>query len=325
MKGSRFLVTALLVLSFAACKKDKAKDTEVGSGSAVASGSPVAGSGSDVAGSGSAVAGSGSDAGSGSANAGDVLMSKKGGNCPTLVATSTTKVTVDEKKGTVTVGIAATDANAVASIQARTKAWKDRKDDGGGSAHDSKGSKGGDSGICAVAAPALEVAEAKDTKDGVTITLKLDADGAKMDDAAKKATFAEVQARADKGAEWMKANLKEAPGGQGGTGDGGGNHGRDHSGKGDATGKQGGGTGGGAGTGGGGGAGTGGGSGKGSAAKTCPKGGVVWAGGEPPKGCSVAHDGCCYADGDDACAAIGCPKDKCVIAESFPGQPQCKK
>jgi hypothetical protein len=201
-------------------------------------------------------------------------MSRKGGNCPTLVATSTTKVTVDEKKGTVTVAIAATDRNAVESIQTRVAAWKDREADGASGIHDSKGGKGGDSGICAVAAPSLEVAEAKDTKDGASITLKLDAEGAKLDDAGKKAALAEVQARADKGAEWMKENLKNEPGGQGGTGDGGGKHGRDHSGKGDAKGKEGGGGGGGTGgghqdgTGGGGGQGAGGGGGgSGSGAK----------------------------------------------------------
>jgi hypothetical protein len=198
-------------------------------------------------------------AGSGSGAGSDTLMSKKGGNCPSLVATSTTKVTIDEKKWTATVDVTAADKNAVATIQARTKAWKDRNPDSGANTHDSKGGMGGDDGICAVAAPGLAVGDAKDTKDGVTITLKLDEETAKGDDAAKKAALAEVQARADKSVQWMKDNLKVEPGGQGGTGDGGGQHGRDHSGKGDMKGKEEKGSGGGGGSGGG----TGGGTGKG--------------------------------------------------------------
>jgi hypothetical protein len=165
--------------------------------------------------------------------------------------------------------------NAIATIQARTKAWKDRNPDSKTNTHDSKGGMGGDDGVCAVASPGVMVAAAKDTKDGVSITLGLDAEAAKADDTAKKAALAAVQTRAEKGASWMKDNLKDAPGGQGGTGDGGGDHGRDHSGKGDAKGKEekggggtgtGGGTGGGNkdGTGGGGGAGQGGGSGSGT-------------------------------------------------------------
>src|SRR5687767_4181069 len=123
MKASRLLLALALVAPLAGgCKKDKPATTDTaGSGTAATgSGSDVAGSaaGSDMAGSGSAGAAAGSDtagsaaAGSGSdagSAGGDTLMSRKGGNCPTLVATSTTKVTVDDKKGTVTVAIAATD------------------------------------------------------------------------------------------------------------------------------------------------------------------------------------------------------------------------
>lgn len=277
MKASRLVIAMALVVPLViGCKKKKTEPTgDTGSGSSMtASGSDMTmGSGSQMAGSGSDMtmgSGSGSQM-AGSGSAADTLMSKKGGNCPSLVATSTTKVTLDEKKWTATIAVAATDKNAIASIQARTKAWKDRNPASATNAHDSKGGQGGDEGVCAEGAPGMVVADAKDTKDGVTITLKLDAETAKGDDAAKKAALAEVQARADKGAAWMKDNLKSEPGGQGGTGDGGGKHGRDHSGKGDASGKEGSGSGTGGGkqdgTGGGGGKGTGGGSGGGSGAK----------------------------------------------------------
>jgi hypothetical protein len=272
--SSRLLITLALVFPVAGgCKKKPAESTGDGSGSALTGSGSDTGAGSNT-GAGSAIAGAGSDTGAGSAMAGsdsagggDTRMSRKGGNCPTLVATSTTKVTIDDKNGTATVAISAADKNAVVTIQERTKAWKDRKPDSASGMHDSKGGKGGDEGMCAVAAPRLAVAEVKNTKDGASITLTLDAEGTKLAAPEQKLALAEVQARADKGAAWMADNLQLEPGGQGGTGPGSGAHGRDHSGKGDAKGMEGKGSGGGEGIGGGKQDGTGGGGGKGSGGK----------------------------------------------------------
>jgi len=55
----------------------------------------------------------------------------------------------------------------------------------------------------------------------------------------------------------------------------------------------------------------------------CPEGGVVPVAGPddgPPENCEVLFEGCCYAQGLDACAAAGCADDECVVAESYPGQ-----
>jgi hypothetical protein len=251
------IALALALPVAAGCKKDENKDQPVpdpGSGTAV-----TPGSGSDV-GSGSAM---------GSAAPVPELMSKKGGNCPNLVAGSTTKATPDDaaskkaNRAIVAMEITATDKNAIVSIQERAKALQERKPEPGAQ-HNSKGAMGGDEGICAAVTPHFEIVEVKNTDGGVVMMLGLD----KETDAtpANKATvLAQLQERVQKGADWMAANLKVEPGGQGGTGDGGGKHGRDHSGKGDMKGKDGAGSGGGggAGTGGGGGAGTGGGGGAG--------------------------------------------------------------
>ena len=226
----------------------------MGTGSDMGTG---AATGSDMAGTGS---GTGAGTGSGEAPGGN-LMSKKGGNCPNLVAGAITKVTIDQKKFQATVEITSTDKNAIATVQSRAKAFKDRKKEATpGGTHDSKGSKNGEEGMCAVAQPPFEVASVKDLKNGTSMVLKLDAATTK-DPAASAKAFDAIQARADSGAAWVKDNLKLEPGGQGGTGAGSGKHGRDHSGKGDAKGMEGGG--GGKGTGGGGGKGTGGGKGGG--------------------------------------------------------------
>jgi hypothetical protein len=197
------------------------------------------------------------------------LMSKKGGNCPNLVATATTKAAPDDaatkkaNRAIVVMTISATDKNAVVSIQERTKALAERKV-APGAQHDSKGSMGGDEGLCAALTPHFEIVATKDTPEGVEIQLALDKETDETP-ATKATVLASLQDRITKGTEWMAANVKTEPGGQAGTGDGGGKHGRDHSGQGDMKGKEAGsggdGTGGGAGTGGGGGAGTGGGSG----------------------------------------------------------------
>jgi hypothetical protein len=262
MKATRLVIALALVLSLAAgCKKDGNKDQpapDPGSGAATPGSGSAMGAGSDL--------GSGSAMGAGSAAAPE-LMSKKGGNCPNLVAGSTTKATPDDaaskkaNRGMVAMEVTATDKNAIVTIQERAKALKERTPEAG-TQHNSKGAMGGDEGLCAVLTPHFEIVEVKNTDTGVVMMLGLD----KETDAtpANKATvMAQLQERVQKGADWMTANLKTAPGGQGGTGDGGGKHGRDHSGKGDMSGKEGSGAGtgggGGAGTGGGGGAGTGGG------------------------------------------------------------------
>ena len=260
-----------------ACKKKEA-DQGAGTGSEMAgTGTGTAAGTADMAGTGSGTGmGTGDGTGAGTGSAADTLMSRKGGNCPNLVAGATTKVTVDQKKFTATVEITATDKNAIATIQARAKTFKDRKKEAApsGGTHDAKGSMSGDEGMCAAATPPFAVASSKDLKNGAQLVLKLDAAATKDASVSAKA-FEEIQARADKGAAWVKDNLKLEPGGQGGTGAGSGKHGRDHSGKGDAKGMEEGGTGGGAGTGGGkkdgtgggGGAGKSGGAGSGSATK----------------------------------------------------------
>ncbi len=258
MKASRLVIALALVLPLAAgCKKDENKDQPA----------PDPGSGTATPGSGSAIdVGSGSAMGSGSA-AEPELMSKKGGNCPNLVAGSTTKATPDDKaskkanRGTVAMEITATDKNAIATIQERAKALQARKPEPGAQ-HNSKGAMGGDEGLCAALTPHFEIVEVKATDGGVMMMLALDKET--DENAANKATvLAQLQERIQKSADWMAGNLKIEPGGQGGTGDGGGKHGRDHPGKGDMKGKDGAG-GSGAGTGGGGGAGTGGGGGSGT-------------------------------------------------------------
>lgn len=44
--------------------------------------------------------------------------------------------------------------------------------------------------------------------------------------------------------------------------------------------------------------------------------------GELPQDCGFVVNDCCYATGDAACAAAGCP-DTCMILESYPAQIRC--
>jgi hypothetical protein len=217
-----------------------------GAGAGTGSASDTAGSGSDTAGAGSA------------APAGE-LMSKGGGNCPSMVLGAETKAELKGKDVILT--ITATDKDAIATIQKRAEELlKEKADAPGGTVHDQKGSQGGVKGICPVFWEDGGKAESKKDAKGVVITIT-----PKDKPDALKAT---IDARITKADEWVKANIKPGDAGnKGGVGGGSGEHGGTHSGSGDGKGKdrQGDGKGGGAGTGGGGGAGTGGGSGDGSA------------------------------------------------------------
>lgn len=271
MRAMRIAMTLLAVsLAFgsAACKKkEKAGDTtSMGSGSAVTtdtgSGSAHTMAGSDhmMAGSDHMMAGSGSGAGSGSA---DEKMAKRGGNCPSTVAGSTTKAEL--KDGKIILTITSADKDALAAIQKRTEEILKEKTDGGapGTGHDQKGTHGGGMGLCPVhlgeGGSATSKTDAKGTV--ITITPKGNAESLK----------AEIDSRITKAADYVKANIKEGDKGTtGGVGGGKGEHGSNHSGEGDAKGaeRKGDGKGGGKGTGGGGGGGTGGGSAAGSGSAT---------------------------------------------------------
>src|SRR5262245_47244677 len=106
MRPTFRLLLALIVIAplAGACKK-KSEDQGAGTGTSagtdmgtgMGTGSDMgtaAGTGSDMAGTGS---GTGAGTGSGEEPEGN-LMSKKGGNCPNLVAGAITKVTIDQKK-----------------------------------------------------------------------------------------------------------------------------------------------------------------------------------------------------------------------------------
>jgi len=216
----------------------------------------MAGSAGSGAGSGSDMA-AGSGAGSGSA---DTQMAKRGGNCPSTVAGSTTKAEL--KDGKIILTVTSDDKDAILAIQKRTEELLKEKTDGGaaGTGHDQKGTHGGGMGLCPVHLGEGGAATSKTDAKGVVITItpKDKADILK----------GEIDSRITKAAEYVKANVKEGDKGTtGGVGGGKGEHGSNHSGHGDAKGvdrKSDGGSGGGKGTGGGGGAGTGGGSGNGS-------------------------------------------------------------
>ena len=198
----------------------------------------------------------GSDAGSaaGSDAAADAAkMSKRGGNCPSMVAGVTTSATADDK--TVTVTVTAADADAIASIQKRSaELLAEKQDPAAGKVHDQKGTYGGAMGLCPVGTDGA-TAKLEKTAKGVTIVLT-----------PTSGTAAELKTKVDErikaASDYVAANIKPSSddlGNGGAVGGGKGDHGSNHSGKGDGTGKKGDGKGGGKGTGGGGGAGTGGG------------------------------------------------------------------
>lgn len=256
------LLALVLALAVTGCKKDKkpeggggsagsqTTDTTGSAGSGSAAGS--AGSADSGSGSGSAVADSGS--GSGSAAA-EVKMSKGAGNCPSTVLGAETKAEV--KGADVVLTITATDKDAIAAVQRRTKTLLEEKADGptSGATHDQKGTHGGGTGLCPVYWTEGGKAAAKDDAKGVTITIT-----PKEKPEELKGI---IDGRITKAAAWVKENVKPGDqGNQGGVGGGAGEHGSKHAGSGDGKGKERdgkGGTGGGAGTGGGGGKGTGGG------------------------------------------------------------------
>lgn len=184
-------------------------------------------------------------------------MSKRGGNCPSMVAGVTTTAAADDK--TVTVTVAANDADAIASVQKRSAELLEEKASAtAGKAHDQKGTYGGAMGLCPVGIDGA-TAKMEKTDKGVTIVLT-----------PSSGTVAELKAKVDErikaSSEFVATNIKPATddlGNGGAVGGGKGDHGSNHSGKGDGTGKKGDGKGGGKGTGGGSGAGTGGGGEKG--------------------------------------------------------------
>ncbi len=280
MRIAMALLAASLAFGSTACKKKEKPVTDnssmTGSGSATMTGSDMgsagsantmAGSGSGSAGSGDTMAGSGSGSGAGSAD----QMPKRGGNCPSTVAGSTTKAEL--KDGKITLTITSEDKDAVAAIQKRTTEILKEKTDGGapGTGHDQKGTHGGGLGLCPVHLDEGGTATSKANAKGVVITITPKGKAAVLK--------GEIDSRIIKAAEYVKATVKPGDEGTtGGVGGGKGEHGSNHSGHGDSKGKErkgsgdgtgkGDGKGGGKGTGGGGGAGTGaGGSGSGSAAK----------------------------------------------------------
>jgi hypothetical protein len=253
----RTAISLLFMISIAAtgCKKkeaDKAPEPPAGSaaGSAV---DPAAGSAA-----GSAVDPAAGSAGSAAGSATDpavdgAKMSKRGGNCPSMVAGVSTTASADEKAVTVTV--TAADADAIASIQKRSEELLAEKvDPAAGGQHNQKGTYGGSMGLCPVGTNGA-TAKMEKTAKGVTIVLT-----------PTEGTVAELKAKVDErikaSAEFVAANIKPATadeGNGGAVGGGKGDHGSNHSGEGNGKGKKGDGSGGGKGTGGGGGAGTGGG------------------------------------------------------------------
>lgn len=44
-----------------------------------------------------------------------------------------------------------------------------------------------------------------------------------------------------------------------------------------------------------------------------------------PDNCEVRVDGVCYPTDAEGCEAAGCPADRCIILESYPGQVQCEE
>lgn len=158
-------------------------------------------------------------------------MSKRGGNCPSMVVGSTTAAATDATAVTVT--ILATDADAIASIQRRTEELLEDKAPAAGSAHDQKGSYGGSMGLCPVVTVGATAKMEKNDK-GVTVVLTPTADST-LD--KLKAT---VEERIRLSAEYVAANIK--PGTDAGNGaalgGGKGDHGSNHSGKGDGKGKE---------------------------------------------------------------------------------------
>jgi hypothetical protein len=279
----RTFVILLTVLGLAAgCGK---KESAGGGGSASGSASGTAsGSAAPVAadaavaetGSGSATE-TGSGSGSATADTGSGEQAppaagggaNRAGNCPSTVAASTTVATLD--KDVIIVKVTSADKESTDAIRKRTEELlKEKVDRTGqsGTGHDQKGTHGGALGICPVYVPGNATATSATIDGGseIRITVK---DG-KIEDLKKI-----IDERVPKAAEWVKAQVKDGPGGAGGTGGGAGDHGSNHSGDGDGKGKDGSGggsgggdgKGGGGGTGGGGGKGTGGGDGSGSATK----------------------------------------------------------
>jgi hypothetical protein len=53
----------------------------------------------------------------------------------------------------------------------------------------------------------------------------------------------------------------------------------------------------------------------------CAEGGRLWDG--KPVDCSYEHGGCCYGSAPAACAAAGCPAERCLVLESYPAQISC--
>lgn len=46
--------------------------------------------------------------------------------------------------------------------------------------------------------------------------------------------------------------------------------------------------------------------------------------GGPPANCEARVGDTCYATNAEACAAIDCPTDRCLILDSYPAQVQCQ-
>jgi hypothetical protein len=167
------------------------------------------------------------------AAAGDAdKMSKRGGNCPSMVAGATTVASADASAVTLTVS--ASDADAISSIQRRsTELLAEKQDPAAGGTHDQKGTYGGSLGLCPVVTKGATVAMTK-TEKGVAMTLT------PIAGTTVQQLKTLVDERIKLSVDYVAANIKpgEDIGNGGAVGGGKGDHGSNHTGKGDGKGKD---------------------------------------------------------------------------------------
>jgi hypothetical protein len=236
------LVLSTVVAAAVGCKKADNNKPATTAGVAAGSNAPPvasAGSAASAASAGSAgSAGVAADSGSATVAAGSGSAAvmppggHRGGNCPSLVATS--KTILEDKDGGLTLVISSVNRDAVATIQRRAKALMEtRLKDHKGSDHNQQGTNGGGMGTCPVVG--TMDAKATDTSDGVRIGLVPKAN-VRLDMVAVKA---DINDRIAKSAAIVAAlpAVADGKGHGGGVGGGDGNDGGNHTGQGDGKGK----------------------------------------------------------------------------------------
>jgi hypothetical protein len=159
-------------------------------------------------------------------------MAHHAGNCPSTVALSATSVGMEGSNVLVT--ITSDDKGAVDAIQKRTDELLDgrkgHKADAAGTQHMHNGEHGGGIGLCPVYIPDTATATSSHLANGVTITIT-------SPDASALKT--EIDARIQRAADWVKANVPPGvQGTQGAVGGGKNNEGMNHSGLGDGKGLE---------------------------------------------------------------------------------------